>query len=60
LPARGRDVARFAVTPPAGAVVRRERVAADIVIGDRAFGQQAEALITVHSATIGAKRRPRQ
>ncbi len=38
----------FAVTPPVDAQpVRRARVAADLTVGDVAFGQQAEALVDV-------------
>jgi glyoxylase-like metal-dependent hydrolase (beta-lactamase superfamily II) len=40
---------RFDVTPPAGLEVRRARVAADVTVGERRFGQQAEALITVQA-----------
>ena len=44
----GAASAHFVVTPPAGEHVRRERVAADITVGGRRFGQQAEALLTVY------------
>jgi glyoxylase-like metal-dependent hydrolase (beta-lactamase superfamily II) len=37
----------FVVTPPVGLQVRRERVAADVTIGDWRLGQQAEALVSV-------------
>ncbi|MDQ3407627.1 MAG: MBL fold metallo-hydrolase [Chloroflexota bacterium] len=37
----------FCLTPPGGINVRRARVAADVTVGGRAFGQQAEALVTV-------------
>ncbi len=37
----------FTVTPQAGTTVRRGRVAADVRVGERRFGQQAEALLTV-------------
>lgn len=37
----------FRVTPPAGTRVHRGRVAADLSVGTRRFGQQAEALVTV-------------
>ncbi len=47
MPLGGR--AEFAVTPPAGLQMRRARVAADVTIGERRLGQQAEALITVGS-----------
>jgi hypothetical protein len=39
-------VVRFAVVP-AGASVRRARVAVDVTVGETPFGQQAEALVTV-------------
>jgi hypothetical protein len=38
----------FQVTPPEGIRVNRARIAADLVIGDRLFGQQAEALVDVN------------
>ena len=38
---------QFAVTPPHGIQVRRARIAADLTVGERRFGQQAEALVTV-------------
>lgn len=41
---------RFTVTPPAGKPVRRARLAADITINGRPWGQQAEALVTVETA----------
>ncbi len=47
LPARGTAAASFEVTPPAGLVVRRARLAADLTVDGRRFGQQAEALVTV-------------
>jgi glyoxylase-like metal-dependent hydrolase (beta-lactamase superfamily II) len=37
----------FYVTPPPGLRVRRARLAVDVTIGDRKFGQQAEALVTL-------------
>lgn len=37
----------FSVTPPAGSTARRARIAVDITIAGRHFGQQAEALVTV-------------
>ncbi len=37
----------FRLTPPHGLTVRRARVAADVTIGGRPLGQQAEALVTV-------------
>jgi glyoxylase-like metal-dependent hydrolase (beta-lactamase superfamily II) len=42
---RGETVLRFAVA--AGEPVRRARVAADVTVGGRPFGQQAEALVDV-------------
>lgn len=38
---------RFALTAPAGIRVKRARIAADIAIGERRLGQQAEALVTI-------------
>jgi glyoxylase-like metal-dependent hydrolase (beta-lactamase superfamily II) len=45
----GKDTAKlpFEVTPPVNIRVRRARIAADLTVGTRRFGQQAEALITV-------------
>ena len=37
----------FKVTPPPGVAVRRARLAVDLIIAGRRFGQQAEALVTV-------------
>jgi glyoxylase-like metal-dependent hydrolase (beta-lactamase superfamily II) len=45
LTARGRAVASFSVTP--APTQRRIAIAADVTIGDTAFGQQAEAVVTV-------------
>lgn len=42
----GTGTAKFTVKP-AEVPVRRARIAADVVIGDQKFGQQAEALVTV-------------
>jgi len=39
--------AAFHITPPANSAVRRARIAVDITVNDRPFGQQAEALVTV-------------
>jgi hypothetical protein len=47
LPAGASSTLEFCVTPPAGVRVRRARVAADLTVEGRRFGQQAEALITV-------------
>ncbi len=38
---------RFSVTPPTDLRIRRARIAADVTMGGRSWGQQAEALITV-------------
>ncbi|MFC5648849.1 MBL fold metallo-hydrolase [Paenibacillus solisilvae] len=38
---------RFHVTAPTGTAIKRARIAADITIGKRMMGQQAEALVTV-------------
>lgn len=46
LPARARGVVHFDVTP-CGPAVRRARVAADLTVGARRFGQHAEALVDV-------------
>jgi glyoxylase-like metal-dependent hydrolase (beta-lactamase superfamily II) len=43
----GETAVPFLVTPPVGTAVRRARLAADIAINGRLWGQQAEALITV-------------
>jgi glyoxylase-like metal-dependent hydrolase (beta-lactamase superfamily II) len=37
----------FTLTPPPTGTVRRARVAADLTVGDRRFGQHAEALVDV-------------
>lgn len=37
----------FTVTAPPGTHVRRARLAADLTVGKRRFGQQAEALVTI-------------
>jgi len=47
LDAHGTAVVRFCVQPPAGVAVRRARIAADVTVGARRFGQLAEALVTV-------------
>ncbi|RAP73381.1 MBL fold metallo-hydrolase [Paenibacillus montanisoli] len=41
------DKVRFHLTAPEGLFIKRARIAADIKIGDRKLGQQAEALVTV-------------
>jgi glyoxylase-like metal-dependent hydrolase (beta-lactamase superfamily II) len=46
LPGGGTATARFVVRTGSTAV-RRARVAVDVAVGDRRFGQQAEALVTV-------------
>jgi glyoxylase-like metal-dependent hydrolase (beta-lactamase superfamily II) len=38
---------KFVVKPPEGSPVRRARIAVDLTLGNRRFGQQAEALVTV-------------
>jgi glyoxylase-like metal-dependent hydrolase (beta-lactamase superfamily II) len=48
LPENGSSVISFTVMPPHGLTARRVPVAADLTVGGRRFGQQAEALITVH------------
>ncbi|WP_219836997.1 MBL fold metallo-hydrolase [Paenibacillus sp. R14(2021)] len=45
---RSVETVRFAFTAPEGSLVKRARIAADITIGDRKLGQQAEALVTVN------------
>jgi hypothetical protein len=39
--------AEFAVVPPRGIRIRRARIAVDLTVADRRFGQQAEALVDV-------------
>jgi len=46
LPAGGTGMARFTVTPPEGFAERRARIAVDLTIAGRRFGQQAEALVS--------------
>ncbi len=46
LPALATATARFQVTPPAGFAERRARIAVDVTIDGRRFGQQAEALLS--------------
>jgi hypothetical protein len=48
----GTSESRFTVTPPPGTHVRRARIAVDLTVAGRRFGQQAEALVTVPLATI--------
>jgi glyoxylase-like metal-dependent hydrolase (beta-lactamase superfamily II) len=43
----GEGRATFEVRPPRDTVARRARVAVDMTVGERRFGQQAEALVTV-------------
>ena len=38
---------RIEITPPEGTVCRRQPVGLDLTVGDRPFGQVAEALVTV-------------
>jgi hypothetical protein len=42
-----RTEARFSVTPPPDLRARRVRLAADYTVGERRFGQVAEALVNV-------------
>jgi glyoxylase-like metal-dependent hydrolase (beta-lactamase superfamily II) len=44
---RGEAIVRFEVVADSGAPARRARVAADVIVGDVPFGQQAEALVTL-------------
>jgi glyoxylase-like metal-dependent hydrolase (beta-lactamase superfamily II) len=44
---KGEATVRFRISPGNAEAVRRARVAADLTVGDVAFGQQAEALVTV-------------
>jgi hypothetical protein len=46
VPGRGEAGLTFRVRP-AGAAARRARVAADLTVGETAFGEQAEALVDV-------------
>lgn len=39
----------FAVLPPVGLAVHRARITADVTLGNRHFGQHAEALVTVYA-----------
>jgi hypothetical protein len=45
-PRQQKDI-RIAVTPPPGTCCRRQPLGLDLVVGDRPFGQVAEALVTV-------------
>jgi hypothetical protein len=45
----GECVIPFTVISPSGTTVRRARLAADITINGQPWGQQAEALVTVHT-----------
>ncbi|HET8683767.1 MAG TPA: hypothetical protein VFM54_18155 [Micromonosporaceae bacterium] len=47
LPGNATTTLPFEVLPPAFGEWRRARVAADLTVGDRRFGQQAEALVDV-------------
>ncbi|MBO9606641.1 MAG: MBL fold metallo-hydrolase [Paenibacillaceae bacterium] len=47
IPARGTAPFRFRLTAPAGTVASRARIAVDVTVGGRRFGQQAEALVTL-------------
>ncbi|MBO7743077.1 MBL fold metallo-hydrolase [Paenibacillus sp. MWE-103] len=43
---------RFRITAPSGQRVKRARIAADITVGTRRLGQQAEALVTVTAHSL--------
>jgi glyoxylase-like metal-dependent hydrolase (beta-lactamase superfamily II) len=47
---KGEGRISFTVRTPAGAGVRRARIGAELTVGDRRFGQQAEAVVTVVEA----------
>ncbi len=47
LPGHGTGTVWFEVRPPAVGTARRARIAADLTVRDRRFGQQAEALVDV-------------
>jgi glyoxylase-like metal-dependent hydrolase (beta-lactamase superfamily II) len=47
IPGHGKRMVSFSVTAPAGQPVRRARLAIDLTVGGKRFGQQAESLITV-------------
>lgn len=48
LAAHATGTAAFHIIPPTTVAIRRVRIAVDITVNDRPFGQQAEALIDVH------------
>lgn len=45
-------IGKFQITPPSGINTYRSRIAVDIKIGEKYFGQQAEALVSVGSILI--------
>jgi hypothetical protein len=47
VPGRSTGIMSFEVMPPDDGTSRRARVAADLTVGDRHFGQHAEALVDV-------------
>jgi glyoxylase-like metal-dependent hydrolase (beta-lactamase superfamily II) len=47
LPRMGSRLVNFTVTPPEGEPVRRARVAIDLTIGGKKYGQFAESLVTI-------------
>lgn len=47
VPGRSEAEVRFHVVAPTGVVARRARLAADLTVGERRFGQHAEALVSV-------------
>ncbi len=53
LAAHETGAAAFHITPPANVTARRARIAVDITVNDRPFGQQAETLVTVRG--VGSK-----
>jgi glyoxylase-like metal-dependent hydrolase (beta-lactamase superfamily II) len=53
LPGNGHAAATFAVTAPLGTLVRRARIAADLMVDGQPLGQQAEALVTVFAEGPG-------
>ena len=47
VPGRASDTLAFVITPPLAGTCRRARLAADLTVGERRFGQHAEALVDV-------------
>ncbi|MDQ4078617.1 MAG: MBL fold metallo-hydrolase [Chloroflexota bacterium] len=54
--AHGMATALFRVRPPANLDKRRARIAANLTVGGRQFGQQAEALVTARGAGSGERK----